>query len=235
MNEHVPVAEVAVVYAMLVQEVHRVQELHRHLVTGPERHLLVVVRDVVLQRMLAVFHRVAVIRFVVAVDLQDVGEVEPLHDGEFPAEPLDLLGVRVLLQPFASDLDAVVRVGEPVYGRIGSPPDELEGYLCRSGKCHSAFLRLEHRVVVFDLYRREPLRNGASARGAEPSTGAIDHPLVFGLGFNPYPGFGGDPQQSGVCLVHLHQLTAGVGVEVTAHALRGLVIHELEGVVVLLV
>ena len=220
---------------MLVQEVHRVQELHRHLVAGPEGHLLVVVRDVVLQRVLAVFHRVAVVRIVVAVDLQDVGEVEPLHDVELPVEPLDLLGFHAFLQFLARELDAVVRVGEFMHDCIGSLPDELERNLVRSGKHYPAILRLEHRVVVFDLYRREPLRDGTPASRLEPPGGAVDHPLVFGLGFNPYPGFGGDPQQVGVCLVHLHQLTAGVGVEVTAHALRGLVIHELEGVVVLLV
>lgn len=233
--EHVTVAEVAVAHTMLVQEVHRVQELHRHLATGPGGHLLVVVRDVVLQRVLAVFHRVAVVRFVVAVDLQDVGEVEPLHDVELPVEPLDLLGFHAFLQFLARELDAVVRVGEFMHDCIESLPDELERNLVRSGKHYPAILRLEHRVVVFDLYRREPLRDGASARGAEPSTGAIDHLLVFGLGLDPYPGLGGDPQQSGVCLVHLHQVTAGVGVEVAAHTLRCLGVHELEGPVVLFV
>lgn len=235
MDEHISVAEVAVAHATPVQEVHRVQELHRHLVAGLVRHLLDVVRDVVPQRVLAVLHRVAVVRIVVAVDLQDVGEVEPFHDVELPAEPLDLLGVRVLLQPLARDLDAVVRVGEPIDERIGPFSDELKPDLFRSGKRRPALLSLEHRVVVFDLYRREPLRDGTPARGPEPSARAVDHFLVFGLGFDPYPGLGGDLQQSGVCLVHLHQVTAGVGVEVAAHALRRLGVHELEGAIVTLV
>lgn len=152
-----------------------------------------------------------------------------------PVEPLDLLGVRVLLQLLARDLDAIVRVGEFMHDCIGSLPDELERNPVRPGKHYPAILRLEHRVVVFDLYRREPLRDGTPESRLEPSAGAVDHLLVFGLGLDPYPGLGGNPQQSGVCLVHLHQVTAGVGVEVAAHALRGLGVHELEGVVVLFV
>lgn len=152
-----------------------------------------------------------------------------------PVEPLDLLGVRVLLQLLARDLDAIVRVGEFMHDCIGSLPDELERNPVRPGKHYPAILRLEHRVVVFDLYRREPLRDGTPESRLEPSAGAVDHFLVFGLGLDPYPGLGGDLQQSGVCLVHLYQVTAGVGVEVAAHALRGLGVHELEGPVVLFV
>lgn len=132
-------------------------------------------------------------------------------------------------------MDAVVRVGEPVDERIGPFSDELKPDLFRSGKRRPALLSLEHRVVVFDLYRREPLRDGTPARGPEPSARAVDHFLVFGLGLDPYPGLGGDLQQSEVCLVHLHQVTAGVGVEVAAHALRHLGVHELKGAIVTLV
>lgn len=152
-----------------------------------------------------------------------------------PVEPLDLLGVRVLLQLLARDLDAIVRVGEFMHDCIGSLPDELERNPVRPGKHYPAILRLEHRVVVFDLYRREPLRDGTPESRLEPSAGAVDHFLVFGLGLDPYPGLGGDLQQSGVCLVHLYQVTAGVGVEVAAHTLRCLGVHELEGPVVLFV
>ena len=92
--------------------------------------------DEVLQAIFAILHRIAVVRIIILINLQNVWKVKLLHQTKFSVEPLSFLVIDVFLQLLSREGNAIVGVDELMNDGVCTFSNELERGITRAAKCY---------------------------------------------------------------------------------------------------